>query len=166
MLIFTGMIRTILFAAILMLSMGVKAQLKYPQQPGDTSSIHNKWSITKYAGISTGFLAFKGGSSSFFSVPLSWQINRQLTNNLYAFGNVSVAPYLFHFNNMPYQAAANKNNSFMQNSNLSIYSDAKIGVMYISNDRTFSVSGSIGVSRGLYNSYSPFLTPISGNHQY
>src|SRR4051812_29993746 len=114
MLTFIGMIRTILFAAILMLSMAAKAQTGYSKQLNDTNNIQKKWFVTKYAGISTGFMAFKGGSSTFFSVPLAWQINRQLTNNLYAFGNVSVAPYLFHYNNMPYQPAINKNNGFMR----------------------------------------------------
>ena len=174
MLTFIGMIRTILFAAILMSGMAVKAQigssfgamngpqsaLKDPQQVNDTNSIHKKWFVTKYAGVSTGFVAFKGGSSSFLSVPLTLQINRQLTNNLFAFGAVSAAPYIFRYNGMPYQPAINKQNSFMQTNNFAAYSDAKIGVMYISNDRTFSISGSIGVSRSSYNSYSPFYVPV------
>jgi hypothetical protein len=174
MLIFIDMIRTILFAAILMSGMAVKAQIalpsgamngsqsafKHPQQVSDTNNIHKKWFVTKYAGVSSGFVAFKGGSGSFLSVPLAWQINRQLTNNLYAFGGVSIAPYIFHYNNVPYQPAINKNNSLMQTNNFSAYSDAKIGIMYINNERTFSVSGSIGVSRGSYNSYSPFYAPV------
>jgi hypothetical protein len=154
MLIFIDMIRTILFAAILMSGMAVKAQIS------DTNNIHKKWFVTKYAGISSGFVAFKGGSGSFLSVPLALQVNRQLTNNLYAFGSVSIAPYIFHYNNVPYQPAISKNNSLMQTNNISAYSDAKIGVMYINNERTFSISGSIGVSRGSYNSYSPFYTPV------
>jgi hypothetical protein len=153
MLIFIGMIRTILFAAILMSGMAAKAQIS------DTGNIQKKWFITRYAGISSGFVAFKGGSGSFLSVPLSLQLNRQLTNNLFAFGTVSVAPYVFHSNVMPYQPVVNKNNSFMQTNHFSAYSDAKIGVMYISNDRTFSISGSIGVSTGNYNNYSPFYSP-------
>jgi hypothetical protein len=157
MLIFIDMIRTILFAAILMLSMAVKAQVS------DTNHIQKKWFVTKYAGISSGFVAFKGGGGSFLSVPLALQVNRQLTNNLYAFGSVSMAPYIFHYNNVPYQPAIGKNNSLMQTNKISAYSDAKIGVMYINNERTFSISGSIGVSRGSYNSYSPFYAPgISG----
>lgn len=172
MLIFIDMKRTILFAAILMLSMAVKAQtassfgamsgtqsaFKHPQN--DSNNIQKKWFVTKYAGVSTGFVAFKGGSGSFLSVPLTLQINRQLTNNLYAFGSVSVAPYIFRYNSMPYQPAISKNNSLMQTNNFSAYSDAKIGVMYINNERTFSISGSIGVSRGGYNNYSPFYTPV------
>jgi hypothetical protein len=174
MLIFIDMIRTILFAAILMSATAVKAQMVAPmgarngassdqeraKQDRDTNYIQKKWFVTKYAGISTGFVAFKGGGGSFLSVPLALQVNRQLTNNVYAFGAVSVVPHLFRYNNLPYQPAANKNNSLMQTNNIRTYSDAKIGLMYINTERTFSISGSIGVSRGGYNSYSPFYGPV------
>lgn len=174
MLIFIDMIRTILLAAILMSGLAVKAQtdptfgpmngmqsaIRPPQQLSDSNNIHKKWFVTKYAGVSTGFVAFKGGSSTFLSVPLTLQLNRQLTNNLFAFGAVSAAPYVFHYNSGFYQPGINKSNSRMQANNFAAYSDAKIGVMYISNDRTFSISGSIGVSRSSYNSYSPFYTPM------
>ena len=183
MLIFIDMIRTILFAAILVSGMAVKAQtapsfgamngmestFRHPQQVGDSGNIHKKWFVTKYAGVSTGFVAFKGGSSSFLSVPLGLQINRQLTNNLYAFGGVSVAPSVFRYNGMPYQPMVNKNNGLMQTNHFAAWSDAKIGVMYISNDKTFSISGSIGVGRSSYNGYSPFYSPmyspVQGNMQ-
>ncbi|WP_349314254.1 hypothetical protein [Chitinophaga sp. MM2321] len=168
------MLRIILFAAILMSGMAVNAQIdssfgamngresafKHPQQVSDTNNIYKKWFVTKYAGVSSGFVAFKGGGSSFLSVPLALQVNRQLTNNLYAFGGVSMTPYIFHYNSIPYQPAINKNNSLMQTNNFTAYSDAKIGVMYINNERTFSISGSIGVSRGGYNGYSPFYVPV------
>jgi hypothetical protein len=176
MLIFIHMVRTILFAAILMSGMAVRAQTAssvglmngtQSKPVSDTNNGQKKWFITKYAGISTGFVAFKGGSGSFLSVPLVLQLNRQLTNNLFAFGSVSVTPYVFRYNGMPYQAAGNKNNSFMQvnnKTNFSAWSDAKIGVMYISNDKTFSISGSIGVSTSSYNSYSPFYSPVLRNY--
>lgn len=174
MLIFIDMLRTILFAAILMSGMDVYAQVdssfsamngmesafRHPQQVSDTNNIYKKWFVTKYAGISSGFVAFKGGSGSFLSAPLTLQVNRKLTNNLFAFGGVSMTPYIFRYNNVPYQPAINKGNSFMQTNNFSAYSDAKIGVMYINNERTFSISGSVGVSRGGYNGYSPFYVPV------
>ncbi|MGF6847125.1 hypothetical protein QFZ51_002360 [Chitinophaga sp. W3I9] len=174
MLIFIGMLRTLLFAVIFMSGMTVNAQIdssfgaingmepafRHRQQVGDTANIHKKWFVTKYAGLSTGFIGFKGGSSSFLSVPLALQVNRQLTNNLYAFGGVSVTPYVFRYNSVPYQPAVNKNQSWIQTNNFAAWSDAKIGVMYISNDKTFSISGSVGVSRGSYNGNSPFYSPI------
>ncbi|MBS0030828.1 hypothetical protein ACTJJ0_27340 [Chitinophaga sp. 22321] len=176
------MLRTIFFAAVLMSGMAVKAQtapsfgavngaepaFRYPQQVSDTGNIHKKWFVTKYAGVSTGFVAFRGGSSSFLSVPLALQVNRQLTNNLFAFGGVSMTPAVFRYN-MPYQPAINKGNGFMQTNNFAAWSDAKIGVMYISNDKTFSISGSVGVGRSNYNGYSPFYapaySPVQGNMQ-
>lgn len=183
MLIFIGMLRTVLFAAVLMWGVAAKAQtdpsfgamnrtesaFRQPQQAGDTSHAYKKWFVTKYAGVSTGFVAFKGGSGSFLSVPLSWQINRQLTNNLFAFGGISVTPSIFRYNNIPYQPMVNKNSSLMPPNHFAAYPDAKIGVMYISNDRTFSISGSVGVSRGSYYGYSPFYgpayAPMQGNMQ-
>lgn len=175
MFIFMEMIRTILFIAILMSAVAVKAQsplslgamngaqsaFRDPYQTADTNNLRKKFFITKYAGISTGFVAFKGGSGSFLSAPLALQVNRQLTNNLYAFGGVSVEPYLFHYNNAFYQQGTNKNNGLMYAKDFSINPAARVGVMYISNDKTFSVSGSIGVSRSNYNIYSPFYAPAS-----
>ncbi|WP_343307842.1 hypothetical protein AAHN97_11905 [Chitinophaga niabensis] len=168
------MIRTILFAAILMSGVAVKAQVvspfgavnatesdfRHPLQVSDTNKIHKKWFVTKYAGISSGFLVSGGRGNSFLSVPLALQVNRQLTNNLYAFGGVSVAPYIFPDTRAPYQTMISKNKSFLQSNNFTTYSDAKIGMMYINTERTFSISGSIGVSRGNFNSYSPLYTPV------
>ena len=173
------MLRTIFLAAVLLSGLAVKAQTApsfgaghrmespfgYPQRVSDTSNIHKKWFTTKYAGISTGFIAFHGGSSTFMSVPLGLQLNRQLTNNLIAFGGVSVTPFVFHNNNVPYQPVINKNSGFMQHSNVAAWSDAKIGVMYISNDRSFSISGSVSVSRSSYYGYSPIYAPVNPHLQ-
>jgi hypothetical protein len=162
-----------LFAAILLSAVSAKAQsplsfgymnsLQAPfrdfNQPGDTSKHRQKWFVTKSASISTGFVAFKGGSGSFLSASLGLQLNRQLTNNLYAFAGVYVVPSVFHYNNAFQQPGVNKNNSFMNANNVGVYPTAQMGLMYISNDKTFSISGSIGVSRSSYNSYSPFYIP-------
>jgi hypothetical protein len=167
------MIRTILFAAILVSTVAVKAQsplsfgamngmqpaFRHFNQVADTSNLRKKWFITKYAGISTGFMAFNGGSGTFLSAPVGLQLNRQLTNNLYAFAGVSAAPTFFHFNGAFYQPAANKNNSFMNANNFGINPAAYMGVLYINDERTFSISGSIGVSRSSYNNRSPFYAP-------
>ena len=111
------MIRTILIAAILISAVEVKAQsplsfgamngvqpaFSHFNQVADTNIHQKKWFLTKYAGISTGFVAFKGGSGTFLSAPVGLQINRQLTNNVYAFAGVSVAPTFFNFNGAFYQ---------------------------------------------------------------
>jgi hypothetical protein len=151
------MIRAIIFAAILMSAMATKAQ----SGETDTSRLQNKWFVTRYAGISTGFVAFKGGSSNFLSAPLELQVNRQLARNVFAFGGVSVTPYLFQFNNAFYQPAGDKYHGYMRTNNAGISPAARIGLMYINNERTFSVSGSIGVSRSSYNGYLPVYAPLN-----
>lgn len=171
------MIRTILFVAILISAVAVKAQTplsfgsmngiqpayRHFNQAADSNNVRKKWFLTKYSGISSGFVAFNGGSGTFLSAPVGLQLNRQLTNNLYAFANVSVAPTFFNFNSAFYQPGINKNNSFMNanGNNFSINPAAQVGLMYINSEKTFSVSGSIGVSRSSYNSYSPFYAPAN-----
>jgi hypothetical protein len=167
------MIRTILFAAILLSAVTVKAQsplsfgamngtqpaFQHFHQVADSNNVRKKWFVTKYAGISSGFVAFRGGSGTFLSAPVGLQLNRKLTDNVYAFAGVSVAPTFFHYNGAFYQPGLNKGNSFMNANNFGIYSAAHMGVMYINNDRTFSISGSIGVGRGNYYNNSPFYAP-------
>lgn len=153
-----SMIRAVIFIAIVMSAMATKAQS--PNQATDTNYIRNKWFVTKNAGISAGFIAFKGGSGNFVSAPLELLINRQLTNNIYAFGGVSVTPYLVRYNSTFSQPATNKNYGFMRTTNAGIYPAARAGVMYINNERTFSISGSISVSRSSYNGFSPLYAPV------
>ena len=169
--------RTILFAAILISAVAVKAQtplsfgsIDYTQpafrhfgQPGDINSPHKKWFFSKYADISTGFVAFNGGSGTFLSAPVGLRLYRQLNNNVYAFAGVSVAPTFFHSNSAAfYLPENNKYNGFMNASNsFGINPSAHMGVMYINDEKTFSISGSISVSRGGYNyyNYSPSNIP-------
>ncbi len=167
------MIRTILFAIILLTSVSVKAQtplsfgnmntglpaFRHFNQAADTTSLQKKWFLTKQIGLSSGFFAFNGGSGTFLSAPVGLQLNRQLTNNVYAFAGVAVAPAYLHFNNAAFQPGAIKNTGFMNANSFSTYTTAQMGLMYINDQRTFSISGSFGVSRRNYNGYSPFYTP-------
>jgi len=156
--------RAILFAAFIMSALATKAQA-HPDQGADTNHLQKKWFVTKYAGISTGFVAFKGGSANYLSAPLELMINRQLSNNLVAFGGVSATPYLLQYNDAFYQPAAGKNYSSMRVNNSGIYPAAKVGLMYISNDRSFSISGSVSVSRSSYYGYSPIYAPVNPHLQ-
>lgn len=158
------MIRAIIFAAILMSAMATKAQV-HPDQGSDTNYLRKKWFVTKNAGISAGFIAFKGGSANYLSAPLELMINRQLTNNIYAFGGVSATPYLLQYNSAFYQPGIDKRYGSMRANNSGIYPAAKIGLMYISNDRTFSISGSVSVSRSSYFGYSPIYAPANAHVQ-
>lgn len=142
-----------------------QAAFRDRDQVADTNYLRKKWFVTKYAGITTGFVAFKGGSSSFLSAPLELMINRQLTNNIYAFGGVSVTPYLLQYNGAFYQPGIGKSYSSMRMNNAGIYPAAKVGLMYINNDRTFSISGSVSVSRSSYYGYSPVYAPANAHVQ-
>src|SRR5688572_13200321 len=160
------MIRTILFAAILLSAGAVKAQtplsfgsmngiqpgFRHFNQVADSNRLQKKWFLTKYAGISTGFIAFNGGSGTFLSAPMGLQINRSLTNNVIAFAGVSVAPTFFNSSSAFYQPGVNKSNRFMNANanNFDINPAVYMGLMYTNDERTFSISGSFGVSRNNY----------------
>ncbi|MBO9634929.1 MAG: hypothetical protein J7578_17595 [Chitinophagaceae bacterium] len=168
--------RIILFATIILSAVMVHAQspllfgpsggmqpaFPHFNQKADTNSLGKKWSLTKYAAVSAGFMGLKGGNANFLSAPMGVQLNRQLTNNVFAFAGVSVTPAYFHYNSPLYQPVANMNmhKGFMNGNNFDVYPAAQMGLMYINNERTFSISGSIGVSRSYYNYYQPsFYNP-------
>ena len=160
--------RAIISIAILMSALGTRAQtgpslFNAPNRATDTTHQHSKWFVTRYTGISTGFVAFKGGGGSYLSAPMALQLNRQLTNNLFAFGNISATPTLFHSNSLFLTQPVNTGKSYgpmrANNTNFGIYPAAQIGVMYINNDKTFSISGSVSVSRSNYYGYSPLYGP-------
>jgi hypothetical protein len=160
--------RAIISIAILMSAFMTKAQsgpslFNAPSRATDTTNHHSKWFVTRYTGISTGFVAFKGGGGSYLSAPMALQLNRQLTNNLFAFGNISATPTLFHSNSIFFAQPATTGKTYGpmrgNNTNFSIYPAAQIGLMYISNDKTFSISGSVSVSRNNYYGYSPLYGP-------
>ena len=122
----------------------------------DTNNLNKKWSLNKYGGISTGFGFFNGGSSTMLSAPVGLQLNRRLNNNLYAFAGVSVAPAYFSLNSSFANPDLYKNNSGISgfsNGKPGFYSRAEAGLMYINPERTFSISGSIGIERSSYPIY-------------
>jgi hypothetical protein len=114
------------------------------------NSSKKKWSLSKYSGISTSFSFFKGGNATIFSAPLGLQLNRKLNNNLYAFAGVSVAPAYINFNSSFRSAGFNKLNQtplFFNAHSLGIYSRAELGLQYVNDEKTFSISGSIGIEK-------------------
>jgi len=127
----------------------------------DTSNLNKKWSLNKYGGISTSFGFFNGGSSTMFSAPVGLQLNRRLNNNLYAFAGVSAAPVYFSLNNSFSNPDLYKNNSGINGFSYGkpgFYSRAEAGLMYINLEKTFSISGSIGIERSRFPSY-PYPYP-------
>ncbi len=121
--------------------------------PGDSSNVNSKWYFSKYVGVSTGFSFYNGGSTTFFEVPIGLQLNHPLNNNLVAFAGAYVAPTFYSFNNSFLNSSLNKSypgtmypNAYGFNMN----SRVEMGLMYINDAKTFSISGSIGVERGSY----------------
>lgn len=128
------------------------------------SAFKKKWFLRKYSGISTSFTSFRGGNATIFSAPVGLQLNRKLNNNLFAFAGVSAAPSYVNFRSSFMNADFNKTNanSSFKSSALGLYSRAEFGLQYINDERTFSISGSIGVER---NNYAmPIYMPSSINH--
>ena len=121
-----------------------------------------KWFVSRYTGISTSFSFSKFGNATVVSVPLGVQLNRKLTNNLYAFGGLSIAPSYINFNSSfarPIPGKFGQQNNFLKTNQLGISSRAEMGLMYVNDAKTFSISGSIGVE---HNSY-PGLYPAQMN---
>jgi hypothetical protein len=117
------------------------------------SASNKKWSLNKFGGISTSFSFFRGGNATVVSAPIGLQLTRKLNNNLYAFAAVSVAPVYVNFNRSFLSSDVNKgfqNNNFYQSHGLDMYSRAELGLMYISDNKAFSISGSISVERSSY----------------
>src|SRR4030095_4981545 len=147
--------RTVLVFITLLSSFLVEAQT--PKQSFTDSSYYvqhmqkKKWFLTSYSNIGIGFNFFNGGTATVVSAPVGLQLNRQLNNNLYAFTGVSLAPAYVNFNRSflssgikPYTGNSSKSDYF------GLYSSVNMGLMYVNDARTFSISGSIGVERSNY----------------
>src|ERR1035438_4716587 len=56
------------------------------------SMSRKEWFISSYGGITTGYTFFRGGSAWVFATPFTLQLNRRLSNNVYAFAGITAAP--------------------------------------------------------------------------
>lgn len=172
--------RTLLLSIILISSMAVKAQTILPLSFMDyvqrenfgnsshtiASSANKKWFLNSYSGISAGFGFFNGGNASIVSAPVGLQLNRRLNDNLYAFAAVSVAPSYINFNHPFLNSDISKvyqNNGLFRSNNLGAYSRAELGLMYINDAKTFSISGSVSVQQGNFPVY-PYR-PVNGQNR-
>ena len=129
------------------------------------NGVSNKqWFFSRYSELSAGYMFFKGGSANYISAPIGLQLNRRLNNNLYAFGGVSVNPIYFNFSQPLPLSGMNKGyytNSVFGANNFGIYPKAELGLMYMNDEKTFSISGSISVQRGGYTTF-PYQ-PVTSN---
>ncbi|MEO6914754.1 MAG: hypothetical protein ABI151_03115 [Chitinophagaceae bacterium] len=114
-----------------------------------------KWSVSKYSYLVSAFSFYRGGNASILAAPIGLQLNRRLTNNLYAFAGVSVAPTFSNFSRS--FVTGGKATPFGNYWQPGLYSRAELGLQYVNDERTFSISGSIGIERGgyQYQSWSP-----------
>jgi hypothetical protein len=119
--------------------------------PYQDSLSSQKWFFTTSAGFYTGITFNKYGAADLFATPLSIQLNRRLNNNLYAFANVSAAPAFINLTSVLYSQGLNKLYSFNPSmpNRFGIISSASVGLMYVNDAKTFSISGSIGTYRTL-----------------
>lgn len=121
-----------------------------PNQSFDLGAAGQKWHLQKYAALSAGTVLF-GGSASYISAPVGLQLTRRLNNNLYGFAGASVAPTFFSFSRLYNDPGFKPAYPGFQNGyGLGLRSRVEAGLMYINDDRTFSISGSIGIERSSY----------------
>ncbi|MGN6495359.1 MAG: hypothetical protein ACTHLE_25455 [Agriterribacter sp.] len=162
---------------ILFCSLGIKAQTYLPfntinglQQSrfinnpnfSNENIAGKKWFLSRYSAVSAGYSFFRGGSFNFISAPVGIQLNRKLNNNLYAFAGVSVAPTYINFNQPIPLSGMNKGfygSSMYGINNFGVYPKAELGLMYVNDEKTFSISGSISVQQGGY--YMPYRAPAN-----
>ena len=159
--------RFVLLLMVFIASAGVKAQIALPLTYSDyayrqaplhairmqDSTRAKKWFLDTYGSISTTFSFYNGGSATTVAAPLGLQLSRRLNDNLYAFAGVSVAPAYTNFNRTFLAGGGNKTypaNPMLQSGGFNMYSRAELGLMYINDQKTFSISGSISVERSSY----------------
>jgi hypothetical protein len=118
----------------------------------------NKWFVSSYSNLGVGFNFINGNRATIASAPVGVKLNRRLNDNLYAFTGVSLAPTYVNFHR-PLLSPGSK--SFIGNgfksSYFGLYPSLDMGLMYVNDAKTFSISGSIGVQRSDYPMflYSP-----------
>ena len=150
--------RTLLLSFSILITTAVSAQISPFQGlngfQSNNKQLSKKWSLTKYAGLSTGVGFWGGTRTGMFSAPVGLQLNRLLTNNLYGFAGVSAAPtYFSAFRLSPTMPLTTGHLNTFQFNQSSIYTRAELGLMYVNDQKTFSISGSIGVQRAAYPAY-------------
>jgi hypothetical protein len=128
---------------------------------GDSNHLNQKFYFNTYSAVSTGVSFFNGGSVTYLSAPMGFQVTRPLNDNVSAFAAISVAPTFYGFNNTFMNPGFNKSYPGTGISNaygFGVNPSVQMGLMYTNDAKTFSISGSIGVERGSYPVYFPERT--------
>src|SRR6185295_13459371 len=155
--------RTLLLLITLISSLLVEAQI--PKQSFDSSYYiqhkqSKKWFLSSSSSIGIGFNFFNGGTATVVSAPVGLQLNRRLNNNFYAFTCVTLAPTYVNFGRSFVSPGikSTAGNGF-KSDYFGLYSSVNMGLMYVNDARTFSISGSVGVARSSYP--MPLYTPAN-----
>lgn len=156
--------RKLFFLAILFSFATAKAQIAglstfpmYYQSPvflnhPQDSVTSKKWFLTTFSGVSTGISFFNGGNATYLAAPFGLQLNRRLNNNIYAFASAAIVPAFTNFNSGLIPLGMNKNfiNSNFAPGSFGINPSVSLGLMYINDAKTFSISGSVSAERNTY----------------
>lgn len=169
--------RTLLFFSLFFSAVSVKSQVPgfygtpgfshtagfLPALPMQDSFSAKKWSVSKFTAIATGISFYNGSRATFLEAPMGLQLNRRLNNNLYAYANIAVVPSVTRLNpgllytgmNKPFGLHSSATNSFQVNPS------ASVGLMYVNDAKTFSISGGFSVERINYQflPYYPSVFP-------
>ena len=137
--------------------------------PVQDSLSNKKWFMSKYTGISTGISFYNGGRATFLAAPMVLQLNRKLSNNVYAYANLAVTPAIIRSNSNLIYPGMNKSfalNSFSSNS-FQVNPSASVGLMYVNDAKTFSISGGFSIERNSYQfvPYYPAIFPKNSVYQ-
>jgi hypothetical protein len=156
--------RIILLFVSFFFVMGVKSQSILPagnvgylqgqsmvnNKSNNDSIATHKWFFSTYQGLSTTVLFFKGGSASIVAMPLELQLNRRLNNNFYAFAGIGIAPSYINFNRSFINSNKVYSGNMLSPNGFDVHPSASLGLMYINDAKTFSISGSISAERSGY----------------
>jgi hypothetical protein len=114
---------------------------------------NQKWQVRPYANLSIGYLFLNGGGTSYLAAQTGVALVHPLSKNVSAFAAVSASPVLFSVNRLYTDPALNSPNNFSRPYNLGLNAGIQGGLIYTNDDKTFSISGSIGIERGSYPLY-------------
>jgi hypothetical protein len=124
--------------------------------PVDSMATQPSWYFTHSANISAGMIFSNGGTASFIAAPFGIQLNHPLNNNLVAFAGIYAAPGFYSFRNTyggPFQYPSYPGLYGSNPYSLGINTGIQMGLMYMNDAKTFSISGSFGIERSNYPLY-------------
>ena len=124
---------------------------------------NQKFYFNTYSGVSAGYSYYNGAGASYLSVPLGVQLTHPLNNNIYAFAGASIGPTLYNLNQSvpnPYFNSSYPGGAIPNTYGMGLNSRVELGLMYMNDAKTFSISGSIGVERSSFPVY-PSNRPVT-----